>query len=371
MQRLEPWGAVVAVLLAGVALAACKKKSEPPAEAPPSGGLAGSPTVGFAGPDAWTQDVVAPSLVVGLALLPDATTTRLRPAASPDASPSASASADRSAAEPGYGGQATTPATPDAGRTDARTETTRRPDAATDATTRLDARLDATPTRDAATPDDARARTDAAPDATPQVDATPRPLDIATPDTRTTPDAGTPNVDTAAVNRTFAGMQRNIQRCAEAEGPGQLHAHVRVRGTDGRVRDISIDSAYSDAAEQCAHNLIATLRFPTFTEESGTFDYTYSITDIPTTTDVGPGASLEEQMAAEESRLRRLAKRCTVGVTGPVTAYIWVSGDTRTATLRRVEGDVTAEQQDCLRGVLASANIPNIPTSTERSLRIQ
>jgi hypothetical protein len=146
---------------------------------------------------------------------------------------------------------------------------------------------------------------------------------------------------------------------------------VRVRGSDGRVRDISIDSAYTDAAEQCAHNLIATLRFPTFTEESGTFDYTYSITDIPTTTDVGPGASLEEQMAAEESRLRRLAKRCIVGVTGAVTVYIWVSGETRTATLRRVEGDVTAEQQDCLREVLQSANIPNVPGSTERSLRIQ
>jgi hypothetical protein len=113
------------------------------------------------------------------------------------------------------------------------------------------------------------------------------------------------------------------------------------------------------------------LRFPVFAGESAALDYTYVIAEMQVGADAGAGATLQQQLEAEESRLRRLAKRCIVGVTGDVTAYVWLSAETQTATLRRVDGDVTTEQRECLEEVLRSANLPDIPTSTERSLRIQ
>jgi hypothetical protein len=94
------------------------------------------------------------------------------------------------------------------------------------------------------------------------------------------------------------------------------------------------------------------------------------ITDIPTTV-LGPGATPEQQLEAEESRLRRQAKRCIVGVAGAVTVTVWVSSDTGTASLRSVTGAVSAEQQTCLGEVVRSANLPDIAAGGEFSLRIQ
>ena len=336
MNRLEPSLVLVVLLLAGSVVAACRGKTEPPSEPPPSGGLAGSPPVDLSPPGTPGPDGVGPPVVADI-VAPPAPEVVAPPLETPDAGslppPPSDAVAD---------------ATPPAAPPDVASAATRRDVATREAVSAPDV------AREAAAVDDAG-----------------RPPEATTPETSAAPEAGTSGPDPQAAARTFAGAQNNVQRCAEAEGPGELRVRARVRGTDGRVREVTIESRYTDAAEQCARNLIATLRFPTFTGESATLEYTYAIADMPTTADAGPGATLEQQLEAEESRLRRLAKRCIVGVTGAVTVHVWVSAETRTATLRRVDGDVTAEQRECLSEVARSANLPNLPSSAERSWRIQ
>ncbi|NMC69247.1 MAG: hypothetical protein GYA57_04150, partial [Myxococcales bacterium] len=224
--------------------------------------------------------------------------------------------------------------------------------------------------REAAAAPEAVVRPDATAEAVAPQDAGRTP-DAAAPDPGTTPDAGPSGPPAAEAARVFATLQRDVQRCAEAEGPGRLQVRARVRGSDGRVREVSIESPYTGAAEQCVRNLVATLRFPTFAGESATLEHVYAVAEMQVGADVGPDASLQQQLEAEEARLRRLAKRCIVGVEGPVTVHVWINADTRTVTLRRVDGDVTDEQRACLADVARGANVPNVPSSTERAWRIQ
>ncbi len=355
MNRLEPSLALVALLLAGSA-AACQGKTEPPSEPPPSGGLAGSPPVALYPPGTPGPDAVGPPVVADVAAPPEPDAVAPPPeppdaASVPPPSPDAVVDAASFAAPPDV--------LPEATRRDTATrEVVSAPDVAREVVSTPDVAREVVSApdvaREVASPDDAGRL----PEAT-------------VSETVAAPEAGTSGPDPQAAARTFAGAQNNVQRCAEAEGRGELRVRARVRGSDGRVREVTIESRYTDAAEQCARNLIATLRFPTFAGESATLEYTYVIADLPTTTDLGPGATLAQQLEAEESRLRRLAKRCIVGVTGAVTVHVWVSAETRTATLRRVDGDVTAEQRECLSEVARSANLPNLPSSAERSWRIQ
>lgn len=355
--RTRSWPPLFVLLATCVTLAACRKESAPAPEPSASGGLAGSPAVGLAAPDTTAPDVSedqpsaadlapsAPDVVVPLPPEPSDATSAPPPPAAPDAGPPVPPSlpvpdaASAARRDVTRADAASVPSRPEAGREAA---------AAPGIAVRPDAVAEIAP------PDDAG-----------------RPPDATAPDLGTTPDAGPSGPPAADVVRTFAGLQRDVQRCAEAEGPGRVQVRARVRGSDGRVREVSLDSPYTDAAEQCIRNLVATLRFPTFAGESATLEHAYTITEMQVGADVGADASLQQQLEAEEARLRRLAKRCIVGVEGPVTVHVWIDADRRTATLRRVDGDVTDAQRACLAEVARGASVPNVPASTERAWRIQ
>lgn len=370
------------VLLPLCAVAACGERKSEPSASPPSGGLAGSPPVGLASPPPPGADAAPPPTTIGLPGLglpglppPDAAVAL--PPPPPDVAPPPPPPVESPPVPdavvalppppPPDGGTTAGAGRRDAARADAGAEAGARAEVVQDTAGRADATTDTLRRPDAA-PETAP-RPDAAPEVMPSDDGG-RPADAA-PEPGTAAAAGTAGPPAADATRTFAAQQRNIQRCAEAEGPGELRVRLRVRGSDGRVREATVDSAYTDAAEQCARNLMATLRFPTFAGESATLEHTYVIAEMSTAVDVGPGATLEQQMEAEEGRLRRLAKRCIVGVEGAVTVHVWISAESRTATVRRVDGAVTPEQRECLDGVARSANLPNVPASTERSWRIQ
>ncbi len=181
--------------------------------------------------------------------------------------------------------------------------------------------------------------------------------------------AAQPSVEEVA--RVFLRLADLAARCAEGEGPGEFRVSASVRGSDGRVRDVTVTTGFSDRARQCVQNLAAGMSFPPFGDETASFEHTFTVSgEADAGTDDG-GVSIAQEVRRILRRAAPQARACVPGVEGAVVLLVRVDGTAQTATLVSVEGAVTAEQQECLRNVVEATEVPSYPGTWTVPLTLQ
>jgi hypothetical protein len=334
------WIVVVLLLLAGGAVAAYLglRDGEPTRtpEPPPTGGLAGSPHADPPQPGPESAEA-------GTTTAAEAGTVAPSPAAEAATAPDAEAAtlpvvADDAAVE--------------AVRTDA-ADAVRRDTAAGDG------RAEAGP-REAAADVVARPDAEAPADEASAVEAEAQ-----------RPDAEAAQPSVADVARVFLGVAARVPRCAEGEGPGEFQVSARVRGSDGRVRDVVVTTGFSDGARQCVENIVGGLSFPPFGDETASFEHTFAVTGEADagTEDSGVPSTADIRHRLRRARTRALA--CLQSPEGSVELVVRIDGNTQQATLESVEGQVTADEEACLRGVVEATEVPAYPTVMTVPLRVR
>jgi hypothetical protein len=332
--RMWVWIVVVLVLLAGGAVAAYLglRDGEPSRtpEPPSTGGLAGSPHADPSppGPGSAEAGTVAPSPATDAATAPD------------DVAATLPVVADDAAVE--------------AARPDAEAADTARRDAAA-----VDGRAETGP-REAATDVAARPDAETSADESSAVEA-----EAPRPDT----DAAQPSV--ADVARVFLGVAARVPRCAEGEGAGEFRVSARVRGSDGRVRDVVVTTGFSDGARQCVENIVGGLSFPPFGDETASFEHTFAVTGEADAGTADSGAPSTADIRRRLRRARTRALACLQSPEGSVELVVRIDGNTQQATLESIEGQVTADEEACLRGVVEATEVPAYPTVMTVPLRVR
>jgi serine/threonine protein kinase len=185
------------------------------------------------------------------------------------------------------------------------------------------------------------------------------------------PDAEAAQPSVADVARVFLGVAARVPRCAEGEGPGEFQVSARVRGSDGRVRDVVVTTGFSDGARQCVENIVGGLSFPPFGDETASFEHTFAVTGEADagTEDSGVPSTADIRHRLRRARTRALA--CLQSPEGSVELVVRIDGNTQQATLESVEGQVTADEEACLRGVVEATEVPAYPTVMTVPLRVR
>jgi len=205
---------------------------------------------------------------------------------------------------------------------------------------------------------------DSAPDVAPPEDE-----GAAAPEAAVEARAAQPTVEEAA--RVFLRLANLAARCAEGEGPGEFRVSASVRGSDGRVRDVTVTTGFSDQARQCVQNLAAGLAFPPFGDETASFEHTFAVSgEVDAGTGDG-GVATVQDIRRRLRRAQRQALTCVPGVQGSIELLVRIDGTAQTATLVSVNGDVTAEQQECLRDVVEATEVPLYPGTLTVPLELQ
>jgi len=333
------WLVALIVLLAGGAVAAylgLRDNESPRAPEPPAtGGLAGSPHADPSQSGSAAAEAGAP---------PDAAAGTVAPPLAVDAAPSPAADAAASTAVSDAAAAEAAP--PDAA------DTVRRDAAA------VDGRTDASPREAAA---DA-ARTDT---------ATPADESSAVEAEASRPEAGTAQPSVEDVARVFLAVAARVPGCADGEGAGGFRVSARVRGSDGRVRDVEVTTGFSEGARQCVENIVAGLAFPPFGDETASFEHTFTVTGDADAGTGDSGAPSADDIRRRLRRARTRALSCLQSPEGSVTLLVRVDGNTQRATLESIEGEVTADEEACLRGVVEATEVPAYPTVMTVPMRVR
>ncbi|MBI5501536.1 MAG: protein kinase [Deltaproteobacteria bacterium] len=350
------WIPVVAFLLAGGAVGAYFAlrgggDARPP-EHPPTGGLAGSLR---ADPPAVASDATAGDV----------------PAVVTDAGEAAAGDAATSPAPTDAGAALPLPVAADAAAAPLDTVDASRPEAAA-----RDAVADDAPdraARDSVPPpaDVASPPRDVAP---PPVDAAPPPVDVVPPPeeaTAASPDAGPAQPSVAEVAAVFVRLAGLVPRCAEGEGAGQFKVTARVRGTDGRVRDVTVETGFSEQARSCVQNLVAGLSFPPFGDETASFEHTFAVSGDTDAGTADSGVPSNDDIRRRLRRAQRAALACLEGTEGAVELLVHIDGVAQRATLQAIDGDVTPEQESCLQHVVETTEVPAYPGALTVPMRVR
>ena len=89
-----------------------------------------------------------------------------------------------------------------------------------------------------------------------------------------------------------------------------------------------------------------------------------------TATETSPAAVLH--MAVQGLRqAQRAALRCLEGTEGGIELLVRVDGQAQRATLLSIEGQVTTEQEACLRNVVETTEVPAYPGSMTVPMRVR
>ncbi len=191
-------------------------------------------------------------------------------------------------------------------------------------------------------------------------------------------DAARPMPDLGAA---LAAAEDGVRRCARNEGPGSVAVTATIRGSDGRVVASSVDSDLSAQVRQCVRDILHAVPFPMFEADDITITHAFGVPAPPGTggDDARSDAGSAEDAGAlpprdEIVRRLRTARRhalvCTEGVVGPVALMVTVDGQTRRATLDRVDGNVDDGVRDCLRRVVEAVEVPSFPGSITAPMRL-
>jgi hypothetical protein len=185
------------------------------------------------------------------------------------------------------------------------------------------------------------------------------------------PDAESPEPSVADVAQVFLGVAARVPRCAEGEGPGEFRVSARVRGSDGRVRDVEVTTGFSEGARQCVENIVGGLSFPPFGDETASFEHTFAVTGDADAGAADSGAPSSADIRRRLRRARTRALACLQSPEGSVELVVRIDGNTQQATLESIEGQVTADEEACLRGVVEATEVPAYPTVMTVPLRVR
>jgi serine/threonine-protein kinase len=164
------------------------------------------------------------------------------------------------------------------------------------------------------------------------------------------------------VARLFLQVDAAVRGCAGEQGPGSYRVVAQVRGTDGHVTGAHVVSELSAESVECVRRLVAGLSFPPFGDETASFDHVFGVPG-PAAADAGTATS-DGAVSIERliSRILRQAKRrallCVAGSTGSLTLLVRIDGTAHQASLQRINGSVTPEEEACLRGVVETTEVP-------------
>jgi uncharacterized metal-binding protein len=137
------------------------------------------------------------------------------------------------------------------------------------------------------------------------------------------------------------------------------------------VRDVNVETGFSPLARTCVQNLVAGLAFPPFGDESASFEHTFTVSGEADAGVGDAGVPSTDDIRRRLRRAQRAALACLEGTEGGVELIVRVDGQAQRATLLSVDGQVTAEQEACLRGVVESTEVPAYPGSLTVPMRVR
>ncbi|NMC69222.1 MAG: hypothetical protein GYA57_04020, partial [Myxococcales bacterium] len=181
-----------------------------------------------------------------------------------------------------------------------------------------------------------------------------------------------PSGDDAA--RLFRQAEAAVRVCAGAEGPGSYRVVVVVRGSDGHVIETHVTSELSAESVECVRRQLSDLSFPPFGEGTSSLAWTFDVAG-PAAADAGTAApdgdaSIERTIRRILYRAKRRALACVAGSTGPITLVVDVDGSAHRASLQRILGSVTAQEEACLREVVETTEILEEITESSAGIRL-
>ncbi|MBN1771578.1 MAG: protein kinase [Deltaproteobacteria bacterium] len=332
---------LVAVVLAAAAVGSYlllrTEDQAPPRAHPPSGGLAGSQL----GPAPEQGDAATTTDDVAGGTADDATTATSDDAGGPGEA-GAATSTDGAATAPPPTIDATPVAPVDGGPPPRETTEARVSDVGADRAT-VEARADTAPVDPGHV------------DAADEGSSSPEPL------------------SPADVARLFQQLDVAVRACAGDEGPGFYRISVVARGSDGHVTETRVVSELSGESVECVRRLVADLAFPPFGEGTSSLGYRFEIPGTAAAdagTPAPDGRSFEQQVLDILRPARRRALACLAEGTAPPTLVVAIDGTAHRASLERVAGTVTAEEEACLREVVETTEVPAFITESSSGVRL-